>query len=106
MLWPNGQKYDGEWAAGEMHGSGVHRWQNGTCRFGVWVKGERQKWTTPESFGLTGPHAARKAAQAKAKERDKAGGGGRRPAPTGPKAARSTTPGKSAARSQSPTKKI
>jgi hypothetical protein len=97
MLWPNGQKYDGEWQEGLMHGAGVHRWQNGTCRSGVWSKGERQKWTTPESFGLSGPHAAKMAKMSRQKDKGggKVGGTGKAGAPT--VAARSTTPGKKAA---------
>lgn len=74
MLWPNGQKYDGEWKNGLMHGSGIHRWQNGTCRGGTWERGVRVQWTTVEGFGLAGPYQKLKETQAneKAKARNEA----------------------------------
>ena len=72
MLWPNGQKYDGEWQKGLMHGMGVHRWPNGTCREGIWERNVRTKWTSQETFGMQGMTQRKKAAQAKAREKEKA----------------------------------
>ena len=37
----NGDKYEGEWAQGEMSGRGKHRWANGSLYEGEWVNGVR-----------------------------------------------------------------
>eukprot|EP00614_Pseudopedinella_elastica_P010969 CAMPEP_0172595034 /NCGR_PEP_ID=MMETSP1068-20121228/14557_1 /TAXON_ID=35684 /ORGANISM="Pseudopedinella elastica, Strain CCMP716" /LENGTH=91 /DNA_ID=CAMNT_0013393371 /DNA_START=296 /DNA_END=571 /DNA_ORIENTATION=- len=54
-----------------MHGVGVHRWPNGTCREGRWGQGERLEWTSGESFGLFGPYQRKRALAAKAKEKER-----------------------------------
>jgi hypothetical protein len=37
FTWANGEKYDGSWENGEMHGIGEYRWANGEIHKGSYA---------------------------------------------------------------------
>ena len=42
-IFPNGDKYEGEWKNNKMHGAGVFTWSNGKVKKGTWNEGEYVK---------------------------------------------------------------
>ncbi len=40
-VWPNGNRYEGDWVDGKTHGKGVHTWASGNRYEGDWVDGNR-----------------------------------------------------------------
>ena len=50
-LYPNGEKYMGEWKRNVHHGVGIYRWSNGKWRKGEWSMGKRVRWLTNDRVG-------------------------------------------------------
>eukprot|EP00826_Nyctotherus_ovalis_P022570 TRINITY_DN17470_c0_g1_i2.p3 TRINITY_DN17470_c0_g1~~TRINITY_DN17470_c0_g1_i2.p3 ORF type:complete len:103 (-),score=21.98 TRINITY_DN17470_c0_g1_i2:149-457(-) len=71
--WPNGRRYEGEYAEDKKHGYGVYCWpdrrryegcwrdgkqngkgryydKNGQVKYGIWRGGKKVKWITQEAF--------------------------------------------------------
>lgn len=42
MIWPNGDKYEGEWKKGFRDGLGTLTWGSGYKDYGTWKKDELQ----------------------------------------------------------------
>ena len=42
MLYPNKNKYEGEWQAGSFHGKGTFTWESGCEYTGEYVKGVKE----------------------------------------------------------------
>ena len=40
MVWPTGDRYDGQWNKGVIEGTGTYQWGNGSSYSGQWRKGE------------------------------------------------------------------
>jgi hypothetical protein len=36
-MWPDGAKYEGQWAYGVQHGRGRYIWADGACAAQAWV---------------------------------------------------------------------